>query len=751
MVRKFPAIYLLPVIITGIVFADLSRLPAWIFFALLFISLGLGIYFYNHKNKKATVLLLSVALLFFCSFHFAIRYYDNGRTHLSNFIDGKLKYKIYGKISDWPNLKLNQTEIKVSVDSIKQSKSIPVYGNILLKITDTTTSFQRGDKINFSGRIYPVRHKGLTSSFDYQRYLNLKDIFGVLYLPTPLEIVVIKSSRFSIFRFTEQLRNRIRESFYTNLSNKSASLASGFLIGETRDIDPEIYKWFKNSGTLHLLAVSGSNVGLIILFFIILLRPFSLSRTKRAIILLVVIIIFNLLSYGEPSVMRASIMAILVLIGSMIERRYNLNQIIAVTACIILLFEPAQLYDVGFQLSFVIAWGLIYTVPKISFYFAGFETRRWYKWLIYPLIITLIAQIYSVGLVGLYFNQIPVLSPVANLVIVPLVSLAVIGILFLLLLNLILPILALWFGGVLDLLFLAVLYFVDLFGNQKTVLLKVHNWTILWVTAFYFLLFLFVNTLNNKKARRILVISSIILLNLFLIDKFILSNNQTANQVSMFSIPGGIVSLIDYKSSSDLIITGINNRDYKIEEKIIYPKLEELEVKNIKRLFVLSADYSAIDDLIRLISNYKIDSVYLDDGILNSFKDNLQREVANNFINLMSLGTFSDNISQPGIFSINDGIKVIFDENKEVVFLNRLSSHVLKRKTDSDISFLVIGQSWNVRWQELHNLNNNGYDKIIIVSKIPTSNIQSKEQQSLTSETIAGLLIDLKSVQIYQF
>ena len=118
MVRKFPAIFLLPVIITGIVFADLSRLPAWIFFAFLLTSLVFGIYSYNQRNKKTTVLVLSVALFFFCSFHFAIRYYDNGRIHLSNFIDGKLKYKIYGKISDWPNLKLNQTEIKVCVDSI---------------------------------------------------------------------------------------------------------------------------------------------------------------------------------------------------------------------------------------------------------------------------------------------------------------------------------------------------------------------------------------------------------------------------------------------------------------------------------------------------------------------------------------------------------------------------------------------------------------------------------------------------------
>jgi competence protein ComEC len=751
MIRKFPAIYLLPVIIAGIVAADLSRLPAWIFFTLLFTLLGAGFYLFNRNYRNFATLVLSLALLFFCSFHFAIRYYDNGRTHLSNYIDGKLKYKIYGKISDWPDLKLNRTEIKVKVDSIKQSKSIPVYGNILLKITDTTTSFQRGDKIILTGRIYPVRHKELTNSFDYQRYLNLKDIFGIVYTPTPLEIVVVKNSHFSIFRFTEQLRNTIRNSLYANLSNRSASLASGFLIGETRDIQPEIYKWFKDSGTLHLLAVSGSNVGLIIIFFIIILRPFSLSRTKRSIILLVVVIIFNLLSYGEPSVMRASIMAILVLVGSMIERRYNLNQIIAATACIILLFEPAQLYDVGFQLSFVIAWGLIYTIPKISFYFAGFETKLWYKWLIYPLIITLIAQIYSIGLVGLYFNQIPVLSPIANLVIVPLVSFAVIGILFLLLLNLILPILALWFGSILDLLFQAILYFVDLFGNQKTVLLKVHNWSILWVSLFYFLIFLFVKSLHNKKARRLFVISSIVFLNLFLLNKFLLTNNKSTEQVSLFSIPGGIVSVIDYTQNSNMIITGINNRDYKIDEKIIIPKLDELEVKNITRLFVLSADYSAIDDLIRLILIYKVDSVYLDDRIINSFKDYIKYNSDNEFINLISLNTFSDKISQPGIYSIKSGIRVILNKDKDIVFLDKLTTGELKRKTGRNSSYMVIGQSWNVRWPELFDLYHNGFDKIITKGINSDKVLQTEEQQSLISELAESIVVDIKSIPIYRF
>lgn len=74
--------------------ADLSRLPAWLFFALLFISIGINLYLFNRNNKIPAIILLSSAILFFSAFHFSIRYYDNGRMHISNYIKNKNKFKI---------------------------------------------------------------------------------------------------------------------------------------------------------------------------------------------------------------------------------------------------------------------------------------------------------------------------------------------------------------------------------------------------------------------------------------------------------------------------------------------------------------------------------------------------------------------------------------------------------------------------------------------------------------------------------
>ena len=126
------------------------------------------------------------------------------------------------------------------------------------------------------------------------------------FLPTLLSVQVDKRPAVGLLAAVDEVRTWIRSAMEEHLSPTGSALARGFLIGETRDIPPDIYGMFRDSGTLHVLAVSGSNVALVLLFFIWVLRPFWLKPSTRAIILLVVIALFAGLSYGDPSVIRAS-------------------------------------------------------------------------------------------------------------------------------------------------------------------------------------------------------------------------------------------------------------------------------------------------------------------------------------------------------------------------------------------------------------------------------------------------------------
>lgn len=747
MLRKYPAIFLLPFIIFGIVLADWLRIPAWILFSVILLSAVAGITGYL-KQKTWAIIFLSLSLLFFAAFHFAIRYYDTGLSHVINYIDGKTTYNIYGTVSDWPDLKTNRTEIKLEVDSLRLDKAYYVTGSVMVRITDTTTLFQRGDRLALRGRIYPMVGSRLATGFDYRRYLNFKDVFGIVDLPTPLGIRLLRGSEYSFYNIITTLRTMIRESVQDNLSATCAALASGFLIGETRDIPPEIYRWFKDSGTLHLLAVSGSNVALIILFVIVLLRPFAFSRKKRTVILLGAVLVFNLLAYGEPSVMRASVMASLVLIASWMERRYDLNHIIAVAACIILLYEPGQLYDVGFQLSFVIAWGLIFTVPKVTPLFERYHKKKWYNWLVYPMIISLTAQMFSIGLIGLYFSRIPMASPIANLIIVPQVSVAVFGILILLILDLILPFLGMLFGVILNLWLQGIIVTVNFFGSAEALVWETSNWSWYGVILFYAVLVLAVKAIDSRVFRRALIIVLSLLVVMFsLIKLFTMMFGEKIDcRLHMFKIPSGIAVVVNDGLSSDLIITDLKDKDYPIEEKILLPNLSRTDYGSVDRIYILGCEYGAIDDLVRLAVKEDIEQIYLNSSLLNSFSDWIDNsEISLNTELIEMSESETNNIDE--VYSLNRSVLTLNLSPNKISVCAQLSDTKFNLN-QSDNNILILGRSWKLTVDEMLSLYRSGFNRIVC------ANI---DQEIITSDTTimnwveSEMIIDLSSRQSYYF
>ena len=421
MLKKYPGLFFLIPVVAGILFTDFVRPAGWLLLLLCLISFVGGLVLFKKESARFSIILFALCLFFFSGFHYGLKTYNFGSNHIARFISEKQTYQIYGEVADWPELKHNRTELTIAIDSLGNGTIFPVKGGILLKLSKTTTALQRGDKVEFWGTIYPVKSQHGPGGFDYGRYLRHKGIHGIVYLPTLLNVRVGKPGGRGIIAYVDLLREEISESLSRNLSKVAASLSAGFLIGETREIPLDVYSWFRDSGTLHLLVVSGSNVALVIFFLIIILRPLALPRKRRALVLMGCVMLFALLSYGEPSVVRASLMAILILLANVFERRYNLNQIIASAAMIILLAAPTQLFSVGFQLSFVTAWGLIFVTPSAAKFFEAVKHRGWYRWLVLPFMISLIAQIFSMPLIALYFGKVPAISVIANLVIIPLV------------------------------------------------------------------------------------------------------------------------------------------------------------------------------------------------------------------------------------------------------------------------------------------------------------------------------------------
>ncbi|MFH2037193.1 MAG: ComEC/Rec2 family competence protein [Candidatus Zixiibacteriota bacterium] len=661
MAQKHPAIFLLIALIFGIVFADITELPSWLYMALaIILFLGLGPLLLRRKvGPSGLIFLTGIAVLSAFNYSFQYQTYQPG--HIRHFADDGIKYTIYGTIDDWPNITEHRTVLYLQIDSIGYENRIKQgRGRLLLNISMETTSFQYGDRIYFDSEIYSIKGGESGTGFNYQRYLNLKEVFATAYLPHFFNIQIDPAGRGNFYRLIDQLRSGIMQTFNISLDKNASALAGGFLIGVTKDISPEIYQLFRDTGTLHLLAVSGSNVGLVIVFFVFLFRASPYRRITRTVILLILIIIFSFLAYNQPSVVRASVMASLVLLGKMFQRRIDLNNIIAATAAIILLFAPSQLYDVGFQLSFVTAWGLIYFVPQITSFL---DYSKWHpsiRYIFLILIVSTIAQIVILPMSAFYFQRFPAVSFLSNIIIVPLVSVIVIGEVILLLVGFIFPIVGQFIGSLLNPLINSCIYLLEFFGSDNVNFIFHYSFGG-WILFFYYIiLFVLTAAFQSKLYRRLLILTLLLGLNVAIILPMARANDSP--DISIISAPGGFIFYSDF--SEDVVaISDLTQKDYSISEKIIYPFLVN---KNIRkpRIISLSGNFNNVQEALILSEDFDSSSVYFNQkavNMVNDYYNAYNYHIKNATILYYGDTVLNDNSSANTILLSRSNLTYIFD------------------------------------------------------------------------------------------
>ena len=230
--------------------------------------------------------------------------------------------------------------------------------------------------------------------------------------------------------FLEQLsrvRNKIVEIIYTNISDPaSANLIAAMLLGYKDAMDAEIIKDFQQAGVVHLLALSGLHVGIIyggiylLLSFII---PFKYRNKITIPLALITLWLYTLMVGAMPSVVRAAIMLTLLQIGVLFNRPVNNYNSLATAALFILIANPLQLYSLGFQLSFTAVLGIFFfNAPLMNICKTN---KKWLKWVIGSLSVTMAAQLGTLPLTIYYFHQFPTYFLIANLIAVPMASILI--------------------------------------------------------------------------------------------------------------------------------------------------------------------------------------------------------------------------------------------------------------------------------------------------------------------------------------
>jgi competence protein ComEC len=261
------------------------------------------------------------------------------------------------------------------------------------------------------------------NQFDYGKYLADKQIYAQIYT-NKTEIVINKNLKKDIWYYSGRLHSRIvRNLEKANFNNEEMNVALALILGQQQDISSDIIQDYQYSGATHILSVSGLHVGFIMLFINFILKPIPNTR-KGSLIKLISILLslsaFAIISGLSPSVLRSVVMFSFLAIGNHLRRSGSIYHTLLVSMLLILLCEPYFLFDVGFQLSYLALFFIVWLQPLLKQIWTPkhkIQTTIWNA-----LTVSFAAQIGTLPLCLYYFHQFPGLFFVTNILIIPILS-----------------------------------------------------------------------------------------------------------------------------------------------------------------------------------------------------------------------------------------------------------------------------------------------------------------------------------------
>ncbi len=437
-----PALLALVIYAIGIYLGILISISAPLIFGLSILLLFIGVYFRVKRISKYASILFYVALALGGVLQYRLAVDNFPPNHVKKIAEYGGRSTVSGKIIEEPDIRINKTYLTISVDSlIWRKRPFLSSGKVLVKINKTTNIFSFGDKVRFDGYLFAPGKARVPGGFDYANYLANYEIFAMMVLSSEEDLSVDSVSQnpflkrpyeYFINKIVDPIRSTYIEGYKENLSPELSSLLAGLTLGERREIPDDIARLFSDTGTLHLMAVSGSNVAIVAAFFIWILA--RTNRGVRIMVTLAAVILFSFLTRNEPSVVRATVMASVGLIGFYRRRNADALGLLGFAGLIILIWRPLWLFSIGFQLSMAASAGIIYFVPKInSLIFLGDGVfSKIARVILAALVTTIAAQIAVLPVTAQYFQRLPMAGLIANLPMLLLASVVTVaGILFL--------------------------------------------------------------------------------------------------------------------------------------------------------------------------------------------------------------------------------------------------------------------------------------------------------------------------------
>ena len=382
------------------------------------------------QNKKA-VFFRAFLLFCLCLGALHIRNYNSlPPGHIGSLkIKGGLSARIQGIVDNDPASTRRKTRFYFKAKKlIAADRAYPVRGEILVNAFSPARDFHYGDELILEGSLHRPFNFGANTNFSYPDYLQNQGIYYILEVGKEREIIFLgrdKGNPLNSLSF--KLKQRMKAIFEQYLSPVNSAVLSGITLGDRQGLPARIREDFVRTGTAHIIAISGFNVGIVVFTVLFLLKAVRIKRKYRYLLAIPILFIHMCAVGAQASVVRATLMAVVVLIGYLLERDTDIINSLSLSALIILGYNPRQIFDIGFQLSFVSLLGIVLLSPRfIGWFKLQPKTNIGLKFLVNSLAVSLAAWLATAGFTAYYFRIVTPISILANLIIVPLVSLVII-------------------------------------------------------------------------------------------------------------------------------------------------------------------------------------------------------------------------------------------------------------------------------------------------------------------------------------
>jgi competence protein ComEC len=455
---KAPFIKLLPPLIAGIFIQWYFSMPvlAWYIVAVLTVILlfsfsWLPVYLRYKYLPARTVLIIGLLI---CTG--AILVWHNNILHTPEYYGNQYRPSdtYIATLLETPVEKTNAYKAVARIEALIQNDSIrTTTGNVIIyfKKDSSIHSLQYGSQLLTQENLQPIQNSGNPGAFDYKRYLLFQQTTAQVYITAGKYTLLPTTHTSWLHNQLLTIQAKLLQVIKTNIkSPREAGLAEALLIGYKDDLDKTLLESYANTGVVHVIAVSGMHLGLIYWLLNILFRPLLKTRRTRwlhPVLVIAILWLFTLVTGGAPSILRAAVMFTCLLIGKTWNKQSSVYNSLAMSAFILLCYNPFWLWDVGFQLSYAALLSIVvFYKPIYNLLFIKNKALD-YAWQL--IAVTLAAQLLTTPFSLYYFHQFPVYFLLTNLIAVPLSSLILVGELCLLLVS---PftLLSQWLGAALE-------------------------------------------------------------------------------------------------------------------------------------------------------------------------------------------------------------------------------------------------------------------------------------------------------------